>query len=163
MTSYQTVIDMFYRRIEKDREFFLYVGLDGQQSMALARERAMGYLDESLAEIMLMCQPTVDFSDRDDAAAQFNFDLTPTEKLLISSLMYRQYLDRDISYLKTLSRDYTATDLRVFSPSEARDSFGKLYETVRAKCAELMDMYRNTDRGTGQYIGIDFDSYDTEE
>lgn len=163
MTSYQTVIDMFYRRIEKDKEFFLYFNLSPDQSMALARERAMGYLDEALAEIILMCQPTVDFTDRDDAAAEFNFDLTATEKLLISALMYRQYLQRDISYLKTLSRDYTATDLRVFSPSEARATFMEMFTAVDAECDRLKDMYKNTDRESGKYIGIDFDAYDSED
>ena len=163
MTSYLSVIHMFYRRIEKDREFFLYVGLNDDQSMALARERANGFLDEAIATIIMECHPSVDFSDRDDAAAQFNFDLTYSEKYLLSSLMFRQYLERDFSYLKTLSRDYTATDLRVFSPSEARQSFMEIYNKVDAECEKLKDIYRNTNRVTGDFNGIDFTLYNSEE
>lgn len=162
MTSYETLIDMFFRRVEKDKKFFLYVGLSEAGSMQLARDRAMGYMEEALAMMTLMCQPKVNFSDRDDIAAQFHFDLTATEKLLVSALMYRQYLQRDIGYLKTLSVNYTATDLRVFDPSNARSTFMTMYNAICAECDALMDMYKNTDRENGSYVGIDFDAYDVE-
>jgi hypothetical protein len=154
MTSFETVIDMFFHRIEKDADFFLYIGKTPEESMALAKERAMGCLTEAVGMIETFCHPAIDFSDQTQDG--FNVDLTLREKLLVSALMYRQYLQRDVSYLKTLSRDYTATDLRVFSPSDARNSFLALYRTVCEECDQLMDAYRNMDRETGQYISIDF-------
>jgi len=158
MTSFETVIDMFFRRIEKDASYFLYIGIDADESMELARERAMGCLEEAVGMITMYCHPAIDFTDQSDDG--FNADLTPTEKLLVSALMYRQYLQRDIAYLKTLSRDYTATDLRVFSPSDARNSFMAMYRAVDDECEHLMDAYKNTDRATGRFLGIDFSFYD---
>lgn len=159
MTSFETVIEMFFRRIEKDASFFLYVGQTPDESMELATERAMGCLNEAVGMITMFCHPTIDFTDQNEYG--FNADLTATEKLLVSALMYRQYLQRDVAYLKTLSRDYTATDLRVFSPSDARNSFLALFRAVDEECEHLMDTYKNTDRETGAFIGIDFGAYDS--
>lgn len=159
MTSYDTIIEMFFRRVEHDKKFFLYVGLTGDESMALARERSSGYLEEAVDLLILYGHPSVDFNNRDDAAQTFNFDLTATEKLLLSSLMYQQYLQRDIAYLKTLSVNYTATDLRVFDPSNARSTFMAMYRTIVGECNDLLDMYRNTSREDGSYLKIDFNLY----
>lgn len=163
MTSYDVIIDMFFRRVEQDRKFFLYVGLSDDESMSLARERAIGYFEEAVGLLVLYGRPqAVDFSDRDDGAQAFNFDLTQTEKLLLSALMYQQYLQRDIAYLKTLSVNYTATDLRVFDPSNARSTFMAMYNTVVGECNSLLDMYRNTNRDDGSYLSINFGAYDSE-
>ena len=61
MTPYTDVIEMFYRRIERDAGFFLDTGIDGDASMALAKTRADGYLTEALANITMYCHPTIDF------------------------------------------------------------------------------------------------------
>ena len=163
MTSYEVIYEMFFRRVEKDKKFFSYVGLTDAQAMQLARERANGYFEEALAVLTMKGRPSVDFTDRDRAAAQFNFDLTAQEKYIVSSLMYQQYLERDIAYLKTLSVNYTSTDLRVFDPSNARSTFMTMFNAIKGECEEMLDIYRNTDRTSGDFIGIDFESYDTEE
>ena len=95
--------------------------------------------------------------------AAFTADLTAQEVYILASLMYRQYLDRDIAYLATLSVNYTSTDLRVFDPSNARKTFAALYQSVCAECDRLVDTYRNTDRLKNVFAGIDFDQYDVAE
>ena len=162
MTSFDTVIEAFYRRIEKDKDFFLYIGLDGEASMALAHERAMGCLNEAVGMFILMCHPSIDLTDIAADQTGWNADLNATEIYLLAALTYRQYLQRDIAYLKTLSRDYTSTDLRVFSPSDARNSFAAMFRMVDTECTDLMDMYKSTDRTTGQYLTINYSSFDTE-
>ena len=156
MTDFATVYDMFFRRIEKDKAFFLYIDTDKYESMDLARERARGLLDEAVGIITAFCRPKVDFTAQ--SSDGFDEDLTPFEKLLISSLMYQQYLEREIAYIKNLSRDYTSTDLRVFSPSDARTSFLSLFETVKKECLNLMNEYVCTDRETGELIGVGYSS-----
>lgn len=162
MTSFDTVIEAFYRRIEKDKDFFLYIGLDGEASMALAHERAMGCLNEAVGMFILICHPSIDLTDIADDQTGWNADLNATEIYLLGALTYRQYLQRDIAYLKTLSRDYTSTDLRVFSPSDARNSFAAMFRMVDTECTDLMDMYKSTDRTTGQYLTINYSSFDIE-
>lgn len=160
MTSYETLINLFFRRIEKDRSFFTYVGADFLDSREIAIERAKGLLFEAVESFVLLCHPTIDFWDRDDEQEIFNFDLTGTEKLIVSALMYKQYLQRDFSYLKTLSVNYTSTELRVFDPSNARNSFLNIYSTICAECDAYIDIYKNSNRLTGDFLGISFDAFD---
>lgn len=162
-TPYQVPIEAFYRRIEKDKEYFNYFGLTSEEAMELARERAAGYLNEATGMLVLKCVPDVDFNDRDDLVQEFNFDWTNAEVFLISSLMYEMYLDRDIAKLKCLMVNYTPTDLRVFDPSNARNSFLEMYDKVCNKNIQLIDDYASRDRLTGKLKGIDYASYDEED
>ena len=163
MTSFETIIDMFMHRVEEDKRFFNYYGLTDVESIELAYHRASAYLNEAISILIFKGHPQVDFTDFDAELQQFNFDLTQREKYLLSSLMYLQHLDRSIAYLKTLSVNYTSTDLRVFDPSNARKTFMTMYESVKAECDDLLDLYRNTARDDGDYLSIDFEVYDTEE
>ena len=85
MTSFDTVIDLFYRRIEKDKDFFLYIGLDGEASMALAHERAMGCLNEAVGMFGLMCHPSINLMDTNETG--WNFDLNYMEQIQVFILL----------------------------------------------------------------------------
>jgi len=161
-TSYSVPLEAFYHRIEKDRDYFNYFNLTEAEAMALAKERALAYMDEALVRIALECHPSVDFSDRDDTSEVFNFNLTRNEVMLVSSLMYQSHLEREIAYIKTINVNYTPTELRVFDPSNARSSFLDMYKLVCEQNDSLMDKYKSTDRTTGTYKTINFDSYDDE-
>lgn len=161
-TPYCEIINAFLRRIELDRKFFNYLNLSPGQANELARQRSLGLLSEAVGIMISHCIPQIDLYDRDDEAGQFNIDLTGQEKYLISSLMYQQYLERDIAKLKCLNVNYTPTELRVFDPSNARETFMNIYQYVCDQNLQLMDEYRNRDRDSGQYLSIDFASYDEE-
>ncbi|MEG1563299.1 MAG: hypothetical protein RR365_06185 [Bacteroides sp.] len=155
-TSYSALYEWFYRRIEKDIEFFNYFNLTDKEAMELAEKRAFGYMNEAVAKITLECQPSVDFSKRDDTLKQFNFDLNDTEFLIISSVMYQYYLDRDIPHLLTLNVNFTPTELKVFDPSGARGSFMSMYKFLCEQNDSLLDKYKDTDRETGKNRTVDF-------
>lgn len=158
-TSINTPIELFFRRIEKDSEFFNYFNLSDCESMQIAKERAFVYLEEAIGIVCLNCNPEVDFTER-DKNGDFTFEWTQAEKLLIPSLMYEMYLDRDIAYLKNLNVNYTSSELKVFDPSNARSTFLALYQTVKAQNEYLLDRYKNTYRDTGEYKTLDFAVYD---
>lgn len=161
-TPYSVLINKFFRRIEADRSFFNYLNLSSEEAMALAEERALGYLDEACARILIDAPHKSNFADRDDTAQTFGFDLLGTEQFLIASVMYEYYMSRDISKLKCLSRDFTSTDLRVFDPSAARRSFKELYDGVCNENSRLIDIYDDSgDDGTMRLI--DFAAHDIGE
>lgn len=162
-TSYSEIYNAFLRRIELDRKFFNYLHLTPGQANEVVLERSRGLLNEAAAIIVSYCSPSVDFNDRDDEVEQFNFDMTTREKYLISSLMYQQYLERDIAKLKCLNVNYTPTELRVFDPSNARESFLNIYDRVCKQNEQLLDEYKNRDRDSGEYISVDFAKYDEED
>lgn len=159
-TPFSIPIERFFHRIEEDREFFHYYRLSDDEAMELAGIRAQAYLRNAADKIMMGGMAEIDFSDVDDILGQFNTDLTSQEVYLLSSLMYEFYLEKDISRLKTLSVNYTSSDLKVFDPSNARTSFHALYQEVCERNAVLLDNYRNIDRKTGAFKGIDYASYD---
>lgn len=162
-TPFEDPINRFFYRIEEDRDFFQYINLDNEEAMRLARRRAANYLRNAVDRMMLDGAPDIDLSDVDEQAAQFNMDLTSREVFILASLMYEYYLAKDIAKIKTYTVNYTATDLRVFDPSNARTSFMELYNGVKADNEKLLDLYRNTDRLTGAAKHIDFASYDEED
>lgn len=162
-TSFENPINRFFARIEEDREFFDYYNLSDTAAFQLAQARATNYLYNAIDKMMLEGMPEIDLTDIDETLAQFNEDLTSREVYILASLMYEFYLEKDISKLKTYNVNYTATDLKVFDPSNARSTFQALYDGVVARNQLLLDQYRNTDRKTGAYKTIDFASYDDEE
>ena len=162
-TSFEKPIDRFFYRIEEDREFFQYFNLDDDQAMQLARRRASHYLMDAIDRMMLDGMPDVNFTDYDETVAEFNIYLTTREIFILASLMYEYYLEKDIAKIKTYSVNYTHADLKVFDPSNARTSFMEIYNGVKMQNEKLLDSYRNTDRLTGAFKGIDFAAYSEEE
>jgi len=158
-TAYSVPINAFFLRVEADREFFNYLNLTEAQALALANQRALGYLHEACARIQFEAPSGSDFSDYDDVSATFGFDMTQREVFLVSSLMYEMYIDRDIAKLKCLSRDYTAKEMRVFDPSNARKTLLDLYVLVCSKNQNLLETYRDT-TSSGQWKQIDFSGLD---
>lgn len=159
-TALSVPIQAFFKRVEADRSFFNYLQLTDEEAMAIAEQRAKTYLNEACSIISMELRPAVDFTDIDTTNECFNFDLMDKEVFLLSSLMYEMYLDRDIAKIKTLSVNYTSTDLRVFDPSNARKTFINMYDFVCRKNELLKNTYSETDRDSGAFLTIDFASYD---
>lgn len=159
-TSIQKPIDSFLLRVEADRSFWQYFNLSESEAMGLARQRARNYLQEAIALLILNCSPEPGLFEMDAELGVFVNDLTDVEVYILGSLMFEAYLTRDIAKLKTMNVNFTATDLRVFDPSNARSTFMDMYRAVQAENRLLLDSYRNTDRLTGSFKSIDYASYD---
>lgn len=159
-TTYDQLETMFFDRIEKDRSFFIYAGLDDSDSMAIARSRADAYLVEACSDMMSLCDPVVDFLDMDNNARQFSFDMTGKELYLVSSLMYQKYLEKDIAYLRSLDVNFTTAELKVFDPSNARTTYLEMVRYVKEQNERLLEEYRSRDRITGAWIGADYSESD---
>ena len=162
-TLYSTIIDAFKTRAEEDINFFNYVNLYPEEAELIIQLRCSNFLNEAIAYLCLKTSPTVDFYDKDDVNEQFNFELTGKEIQLFAYIMYQQYMFRDVAKLKCLDVNYTATDLRVFDPSNARSTFNELYKTICEQNNVLIDAYASQNRDTGKYLGIDFLSYEENE
>ena len=53
-TSFEKIIAKFFRKIEKDRDFFAYYNVDFSEAMSLAREQANGYLLEAVEKVVTL-------------------------------------------------------------------------------------------------------------
>ena len=108
----------------------------------------------------LRCKSDIDFTDVDVDNDVYTADLNSNEIYLVGSMMYEIYLQKDIAKIKLDNVNYTASELKVFDPSNARSTFMSIYNTVVEENKMLIAEYRDTDRKTGKYLGIDYAVYD---
>ena len=161
-TSFQKPVDIFLGRIEKDIDFFRYIGLSDGEAAQLAAERSKNILLQANLALALRCKSDIDFTDVDVDNDVYTANLNSNEIYLVGSMMYEIYLQKDIAKIKLDNVNYTASELKVFDPSNARSTFMSIYNTVVEENKMLIAEYRDTDRKTGKYLGIDYAVYDEE-
>jgi hypothetical protein len=149
-TSFDCLFERFYRRVEKDEEFFNYYNIGITEALQLAHERAKGCLIDALDILSSISNLQVDFSDYDEEVERLKFKTTNKENKLIADLMFQVYMERDLPLLHAFKINFTPSDLSVFSPANERNS----YDTFVARLAEnnkiALDDYKNRDRKTGK-------------
>ena len=65
ITLFEYLFERFYRRIEKDEEFFNYYNVDISEAIQLAHDRAKGCLIDALDILSSTSKLQDDFSDYD--------------------------------------------------------------------------------------------------
>ena len=158
-TSFEKVINKFFRKIEKDREFFSYYNVSLEEAMQLAKEQANGYLLEAVEKLTDECVPDVDFFDYDEELQVFNFKLTDKEIGLITDLMREVYFERDFVTLKAFKIAMTPSDLNQFSPASERKTFTDMVNGIKSENVGKISQYASVDRVTGKKKLINYSQY----
>ncbi|WP_297993920.1 hypothetical protein [uncultured Clostridium sp.] len=153
MTPYGNVIDRFIRKIKQDKEYFCISSLTEEEFEDILYQRTFELLDDSLNEIQLLIavQQNINFLDKNDLMAQFNFDLTVIEEDLISDMMVVKYFDEELVKLKTMQK-YLGDDIKVFSPAAERTSFINMISYRRNLFLNKLSNYNTKDRLTGKFL-----------
>ena len=159
-TNFEEIFERFYKRIEKDDEFFSYYNVSVSDAIQLAHERAKGCLLDALDILSFTSNLQVDFSDYDDEIETINFKITKSERKLIVDLMFQVYMERDLLLLHAFKINYAPSDLSVFSPANERNSYEAFIERLKSDNEIALDDYKNRDRKTGKlkYM-IDYPSF----
>lgn len=158
-TSFEKVINKFFRKIEKDREFFSYYNVTLEDAMQLAKEQANGYLLEAVEKLTDECVPDVDFFDYDEELQVFNFKLTDKEIGLLTDLMREVYFERDFVTLKAFKIAMTPSDLNQFSPASERKTFTDMVNGIKSENVGKISQYASVDRITGKKKLINYSQY----
>ncbi len=159
-TPFDTVINLFLRKIEKDRDFFTYYNVSEEEAYELAVLQATGYLREAINRLTDRCSPDVDFYDYSEGDnPHFNFKLTGREQGLLADLMREIYFERDLSMLKAFKIAMTPTDLNQFSPANERSTFMSMLETIKHENEVRISHYISEDRLTGKPKKINYGSF----
>ena len=158
-TSFEKVIDKFFRKIEKDREFFSYYNVSLEEAMQLAKEQANGYLLEAVEKLTDECVPDIDFFDYDEELQAFNFKLTDKEIGLLTDLMREVYFERDFVTLKAFKIAMTPSDLNQFSPASERKTFTDMVNGIKSENIGKISQYASVDRMTGKKKLINYSQY----
>ena len=158
-TSFEKVINKFFRKIEKDREFFSYYNVSLEEAMQLAKEQANGYLLEAVEKLTDECVPDIDFFDYDEELQVFNFKLTEKEIGLLTDLMREVYFERDFVTLKAFKIAMTPSDLNQFSPASERKTFTDMVNGIKSENVGKISQYASVDRITGKKKLINYSQY----
>ena len=158
-TSFEKIINKFFRKIEKDREFFSYYNVSLEDAMQLAKEQANGYLLEAVEKLTDECIPDVDFFDYDEELQVFNFKLTEKEIGLLTDLMREVYFERDFVTLKAFKIAMTPSDLNQFSPASERKTFTDMVNGIKSENVGKISQYASVDRVTGKKKLINYSQY----
>ena len=158
-TSFEKVINKFFRKIEKDREFFSYYNVSLEDAMQLAKEQANGYLLEAVEKLTDECVPDIDFFDYDEELQVFNFKLTEKEIGLLTDLMREVYFERDFVTLKAFKIAMTPSDLNQFSPASERKTFTDMVNGIKSENVGKISQYASVDRITGKKKLINYSQY----
>ena len=158
-TSFEKVINKFFRKIEKDREFFSYYNVSLEDAMQLAKEQANGYLLEAVEKLTDECVPDIDFFDYDEELQVFNFKLTDKEIGLLTDLMREVYFERDFVTLKAFKIAMTPSDLNQFSPASERKTFTDMVNGIKSENVGKISQYASVDRITGKKKLINYSQY----
>lgn len=159
-TSFDKIIKKFFRKIEKDKDFFVYYNIGLSDAMDLAKEQANGYLLEAVEKLTDECVPDVDFFDYDEENHKFNFKLTSKEIGLITDLMREVYYERDFVRLKAFKIAMTPSDINQFSPSTERKTYVDMVKGIRTENVGKISQYSSIDRETGKKKMINYDQYE---
>ena len=158
-TSFEPIINKFYHKIEKDRDFFAYYNVSMEEAMQLAHEQSLHYLYEAVEKLTDECTPDVNFFDYDEELQEFGFEVTKKEQGLLSDLMREVYFDRDLSMLKAFKIAMTPTDLNQFSPASERRTFTDMLDGIKLENQTKISQYSSVDRITGKKKMIDYSQY----
>ena len=172
-TEFSDINKLFFDKIQKDADFFMYNDVLVADALVIAENRAEGYLIESVSKLVLSCTPDIDFTDFTLAVstttgtppvttttpAHFNITLTFVEKDLLANLMFEMYLEKDMAILRALSVNLSPKDMNVFSPANERKTFIEMLKVVENKNVKLIKQYASRDRLTNALKQIDYASY----
>lgn len=165
MVSYDTIYEMFFDLIEKDKDFFQYNNISEVDATDIAKQRANRYLKEALSYLSLNCpidKCGVDFTDFNDEISVINCDFKYNELDIIANVMYERYLFREFSKLRAQANRFISKDFNVFSPANERVSFLNMYKDIKNSVNILIDHYLSIDRETGKSKTLDYSSVDDE-
>lgn len=150
MTKFESIFERFFRRVEKDEDFFQYYNVDLYEAVNLAQKQAKGYLLDALDRLSSIGDLQADFTDYDEGNEVINFEITKTEKKIIVDLMFQVYMERDLPLLHAFKLNFTPSDLTVFSPANERNSYEAFIKRLNWENEIALDDYKSRDRRTGK-------------
>lgn len=150
MTLWEDIYKLFFGKIEKDADFFMYNNISLEQALEIAKTRAKFYLLESISKLTLDCTPDIDFNNYDENIEVFNVDLTDNEKDLLAELMREKYFEKDMSLLKAFQVKFTTKDLNIASPANERKTFIDMFDKICSSNKTRIKKYASRDRLTGK-------------
>lgn len=165
MTTFDTVYNAFFEKMEADSKFFNYFDLSTEEVREVATDRARAYLRESISYILRVCGANDRFSldNINFELEEFTESLSIDEIDMLACLMYEQNYKREYSKLKAFDLQHVPTSLQIFSPANDRKTLQDTLNRIHEDNLTMLDNYMSRNRESYQSKVIDYDSYASED
>jgi len=135
-TPYETIFDLFMQQVEDYRLMELYDGGLGADNLTTY---LTGFMVLAIPEFSSCNQ---DLSDRDDVTEKvFNFVMTDDNKKILSKLMVKEWLGKELKDILQMRWNITDTDFKHYSEAQNTKSKQDVLSELREECSQLLIDY----------------------
>ena len=143
-TSYQDIFDIFLLQVEDYRLVELY-----RNSPANLTTYLTGFLILAIPEFIKCNQ---DLTDRNDTTYVFGFDMSDNNKKILSKLMVKEWLGKEIKDILQMRWNITDTDFKHYSEAQNTKSKQDVFIALQEECSQLLMDYYNQTNDWGSWI-----------
>lgn len=155
-TPYEDIFDLFMMQVEDYRlvELFQSETPEEEDEEAPPEEEPAppnplsvyltGFLILAISEFPTCTQ---DLSNRDDEAMEFLFDMSEINKKILSKLMVKEWLGKELKDILQMRWNITDHDFKHYSEAQNTKSKSDVLEILREECSQMIMEYdiRNND------------------
>lgn len=132
-TDYTSIYDLFLMLVKDYNLMALY-----QQSESDFNNYLQGWLLFAINEFDICNQ---NLGDRDDTAGIFNVDLTLENKILLSELMVKYWLTKEVQDIFQMHLHLQDRDFKTYAESQNLQSKADYLSATRERCSQLLIDY----------------------
>jgi len=136
-TSFVTVFDLFMSQIEDYRLLSLY-NEDILNDTTNLNTYLLGFMILAIPEFTSCTQ---DLTDRDDTTMVFNFTMTDENKKILSKLMVKEWLAKELKDILQMRWNITDSDFKHYSEAQNTKSKQDVLSELREECSQLLVDY----------------------
>ncbi len=134
-TPYSDINDLFLQQIEDYRLIELYNGGAGEENLTTY---LLGFMILAIPEFYPCTQ---DLSDRNDTLKIFNYQMTEENKKILSKLMVREWLAKELKDILQMRWNITDHDFKHYSEAQNTKSKQDVLSELREDCSQLLVDY----------------------
>lgn len=134
-TPYSDINDLFLQQIEDYRLIELYNGGAGEENL---NTYLLGFMVLAIPEFYPCTQ---DLSNRNDTLKIFNYQMTDENKKILSKLMVREWLAKELKDILQMRWNITDHDFKHYSEAQNTKSKQDVLSELREDCSQLLVDY----------------------
>lgn len=135
-TPYTNIFDLFMQQVEDYRLIDLYDGGSGENNL---NNYLLGFMTLAIPEFYMCNQ---DLANRNDAMLRFNFEMTSENQKILSKLMVKEWMGKELKDVLQMRWSVTDYDFKHFSEAQNTKSKQDVLSALREECSQLLLEYQ---------------------
>lgn len=134
-TSYVSINDLFMQQVEDYRLIELYNGGAGETNL---NTYLLGFMILAIPEFSGCTQ---NLENRNDSSFTFNFEMTTENQKILSKLMVKEWLGKELKDILQMRWNITDHDFKHYSEAQNTKSKQDVLSELREECSQLLVDY----------------------